>query len=211
MADDPTPQNPQVPPQGDPVPATPPNPPPTDPTPPPGDPEPADVDGLKRALASERANAQTATRDAKAKERRIAELEAKIKEREDAEKSDIEKAVARAEAAEKRATDLEARNRQIAVRHATADAARDAGFADPADVYRFLDLDDLEYDAEDQPVGIADRVKDLAKAKPYLLAPKNTTSAPPPTPKSDRPSGQPTAEEVLAKQREFASHTVRNF
>lgn len=212
MADDPTPSNPVAPSQGDPAPATPPtNPPPTDPTPPPsGDPEPSDVDGLKRALAAERATAQTHARDAKAKERRIAELEAADKARADAEKSDLQKAQEERDALKAEKADFQTRIRKQAVSHAAEIAARDAGFADPADVTRFLDLESIEFDDQDRPQGVAEAVKKLATEKPYLVK-ANGNGGPPATPRSDRPTGAMTADEKANADHVFASHTRSRF
>lgn len=151
-------------------------------------------------------------REAARLKRELDAANAKLKAAEDAQKSDLDKAVEERDALKAEKAAFTQRLRTQNLRHATADAAREAGFADPADVHRFLELDDLEFDDDDQPVGIAERVKELAKAKPYLLAPRqNVTNGPPATPKSDRPAGTLTADEDRQAKSLFAIHSARSF
>ena len=65
-------------------------------------------DAGKKALDAER-------REKRAAEKRAAELEAKLKEFEDRDKSELERAVERAEAAEKRAAEFETRSLRLEV------------------------------------------------------------------------------------------------
>jgi len=121
MSDTPTPTPPAPEPPTEPDPTTPPETPPA--------PEADDLgDAGKKALAAER----TAKRAA---EKRAAELEAKVKEFEDASKTEAEKAAARAEAAEKALAEVTARAARLQV-------AAEVGV--PADLVEFLTGGDEE-------------------------------------------------------------------
>lgn len=93
------------------------------------EPEATDLgDAGKKALAAERAAKRAA-------EKRAAELEARVKEFEDASKTEAEKAAARAEAAEKALADMTAKALRLQV-------ATEAGI--PADLHEFLTASDEE-------------------------------------------------------------------
>lgn len=112
-----------------PAPEAPTEPDPTTPPAAPPAPEPDDLgDAGKKALAAER----TAKRAA---EKRAAELEAKVKEFEDASKTEAEKAAARAEAAEKALAEVTAKAARLQV-------AAEVGV--PADLVEFLTGSDEE-------------------------------------------------------------------
>lgn len=53
--------------------------------------------------------------------------------------------------------------------------ARKANFAEPADAHLFLNLDEIEDDEKGKPKGVDALVKELAKAKSYLLTTRQTT------------------------------------
>lgn len=207
MADEPT--NPTV--QGDPAPVAPPVP-PTDSTPPPGDPKDGDSpDKLKSALDSERALRAQHEREAKAEKKRADDLAAKLAEHEQAKLSETEKAVARAEAAEKALTETQERLRSQALRHAVATAAAAASFHNPADAYRFLDLDAIEFDDDGEPKGITEAVAALAKEHAYLVKSGENPKGPQPTPRANGTNGQMTEDEKRTLDRQFALSTRRRF
>lgn len=204
----PEPTDPQATPQGDPAPSpTPPtNPTPTDPTPTPaGDPqEPADLDGLKKALASERTARAEAARDAKAKAKELADAQAKLKEHEDAQKSELDKALETAKAAEERAQAAEERARETALRFEVVRVAGAKNFADPEDPYRMLDWSKATFSDDGKPEGVEPLIEQLAKDKPYLLkAPTVRPPAPTPTGNRDQrgaPADEKERQAAMAQQ-----------
>lgn len=204
----------QTPPQGDPAASsTPPVNPPSQslPSTPAGDPqEPGDADGLKRALAAERANSANASREAKAKAKELTDAQAKLKEYEQAQLTETERLQTQLKEITEKAAKTERDARSKSVRFAVSTAARDADFINPDDAYHFIDLDTIEFDAAGDPQGVGDAVKALAKDRPYLTKgePRN---GPPPTDKSGRATGTPTPEEVRAHNFAFRTHTHERF
>lgn len=171
---------------------------PTNTDPAPIDPEvpatgPADLgDGGKTALASERAARKEADRRATAAEK-------KVKEHEDANKSELEKASTRADAAEQRAQALVERTVKAEIKAAAGD------FADPSDAAAFLDLstytgEDGEIDGEKIKTDLAE----LLKRKPHLAKGR---SGPKPDPSQGaKPGGTPDLQAQIAqaeKDRDF--------
>jgi hypothetical protein len=53
--------------------------------------------------------------------------------------------------------------------HAVQIAARDLGFTDPDDAFRFIETGIIEWDANDRPTNVKPLLERLAKEKPYLL------------------------------------------
>lgn len=138
----------------------------------PADKPPADLgDAGKKALTEERKAKADAERKAKAAEKRATELEKKLQEREDADKSDSEKALekARKEAAEEatKAATAKTNHRILA---AEIKAAAGGKLSDPADAVRLLDLDDFTVsdDGEVDDKAITAAIDQLLKDKPYL-------------------------------------------
>ncbi len=115
---------------------------------------------------------------AKEAEKRLADLE---KQAQDAEKTKLaetnqfqklyETAEAKAAALETQLADMLTKAKLGTVKSAIETAARTAGFADPGDAHAFVDVNSIEIDeATGQAKGVEQLVKDLAKAKPYLVA-----------------------------------------
>ena len=166
-------------------------------------------EGVRRTLA----NLRQFERESKRLQRELTAANAKLKERDDADKSESEKLREERDALKAERAEWQRQRRDLNLRHETENAARDAGFADPADVYRFLDVASVDFDDDDRPAGIKDAVKELAKAKPYLLAKAQNGAAngPPPTPKSDRAANTLTPDEDKQAKSLFATHTMRSF
>lgn len=117
-------------------------------------------------LAKERKARQTAEKERKALEERLAKLE-------EGTKSEHEKALeqARKEAGESARTEtLTAANARIV--RAEVKAAAGGKLADPNDAIRLLDLDEFEVDDEGNidPKAISKAIDELVKSKPYLAA-----------------------------------------
>lgn len=98
----------------------------------------------------------------------VTNLQGKVSEFENANKSDLEKAQQRADAAEKRASELEAKVKAAEIRGAVADAARSSGAIYPDDVYALIQ-DKIEIGAEGSPSNVQDLIKDLRTSRPALF------------------------------------------
>lgn len=86
--------------------------------------------------------------------------------------------------------------------HAVQVAARDLGFADPDDAFRFLETEAVEWDANGNPTNIKALLDKLAKDKPYLLGGTAATGTAP-IPRT--PNGtQITREQFHAQEKERA-------
>jgi predicted component of type VI protein secretion system len=107
---------------------------------------------------------------------RLAQLEAKEKEREEASKTETEKLAQRAAKAEqdRDAAIAEREAAQTAlqterIKNAVIAEASKLGFADPDDAYTLVTLSEIEIDDAGKVNGAAEAIKKLAEAKPYLL------------------------------------------
>lgn len=136
------------------------------------------------------------------------ELAAKLREIEDANKSEAERAVQKAAEAEQKLSQAEGRLRGMAIRVAVAESATAAGIS-PENVkaaLRLLDQDAIELDDDGQPKNVEQALKALVKEFPLLAGTTGNGGArsTPPTPK---PSGQqPTrAERVEQAEKELAA------
>ena len=130
-----------------------------------------DVEGLKKALASEREARKQAEKDAKAATKRADDVEARLTKLEADGKSESEKAIeaARKEAAEEaRASERQKWTEKFVSAEVRAAAAQK--LADPDDA-RLLDLGEFEV-AEDGSIkgDIAGAVDRLLESKPHLAA-----------------------------------------
>jgi hypothetical protein len=163
LPDDPTgqaPTDPATPPADPAPPADPPADPPTDPADP-ADPPSGDSDQVKQLRA-----------EAAARRKELRETQAKLKEFEEAQLSEQEKLTKRATEAEQRATQLEQRAQDALLRATVTAEAAKAGITD-TDAARLLlpSVGQVEYDQDSgEPVNVADLVKQLVDAKPYLVA-----------------------------------------
>lgn len=156
---DPTGETPTPPPSGE----TPQNPPGATPTA-------EEIAELRTAL--KRANAESADR-----RKKLDQLEADEKTRNEAQLSEVEKERKLRTAAETKLTQQAQAMRERAIRHAVEIEASRANFIDPADAIALADLSAIQYDDDAGTVSGADAVvKALAKAKPHLV--KQATLAP---------------------------------
>lgn len=110
------------------------------------------------------------------------ELATLRKQAEDAEKAKLaetnqfqklyETEQAKAAQLEAQVTEMITKAKLGTVKSAIEAAARAAGFADPGDAHVFVDVNSIEIDeATGKAKGVEQLVKDLVKAKPYLVAP----------------------------------------
>ena len=128
------------------------------------------VEGLKSALAKERKERRRLAKEVKA----LSEFR---KEREDAEKTDVDKAKDNATQAEAKAQKLAARLKDTALDNAIIQLAGSMGFADVDDALRLIDRDAVDVDQdEDDPSDVSidkatvkSALETLKKAKPHLI------------------------------------------
>lgn len=99
--------------------------------------------------------------DLKAKAAKLDEMEAQNK-------SEAEKAAEREREASEKATKAIQKARDKALQAAIAKACSTANVADIEAVEALIMRSGVEFDDDDEPVGIDDAVKDLVKRKPYL-------------------------------------------
>lgn len=135
-----------------------------------------DAAALKRALLVEREARKAKTREARTLQREKQERERKDRERdadESRKKGEWEKVAKDAEAAR----DTEIAKREALERSVVEDRKKNAVrfeaqklfFHDPDEAVRLLDLDKIEVDDDNQPVGVPQAVKRLAEAKKHLV------------------------------------------
>lgn len=104
--------------------------------------------------------------------KRAQEAEARLKEIEQAQMSELEKAQTVAKESVDRITALEALLHNERTRNAVVLAATELNFRDPADALNLIDLDSLTYDEETgkpSTKSVSGALGRLASAKPYLV------------------------------------------
>lgn len=114
----------------------------------------------------------------KAAEKRVADLEAKLKADEDAKLSELEKAQRERDEERAKRESAEQRARDVLLQAAIERKAAQAGFADPADAVQFASKDDLL--AEDGTVNqkaVEQEVARVLEAKPYLKSGQQAQAA----------------------------------
>lgn len=120
-----------------------------------------DADALRERLAKEIEDRKAANREAQTLRSRATTAEKALKEKTDAELSELERA-------QKKATELETENARLAAESRNARILAKAstmGFADPADAVALLDRSQLK----DDESNLGDLLEALKKAKPHLV------------------------------------------
>lgn len=179
-------------------------------TPPPaGDPGNPDDGALgdagKRAIDAMKAERNSAKADAAAEKKRADELQAKVAEFENRDKSDLEKATAAADAAAKRAEAATARAVRAEVKALAAES-----FADADDAAAFLDL--AKYtgtDGEIDTTAIQADLTALLERKPHLARPVDTPRGPRPDPAQGARPPVPPADFRTADQSAFSAELAK--
>jgi len=128
-----------------------------------------DAAALKAELESARKALAAANREAADRRKKLDAYEQAEAARKEAEMSEVEKAV-------KRANDLQAQleaerqaRRDGALKAAVTVAATRAGFHNAEDAWAFLPAGAVSLDEGDHAVGVDDALKELVKARPYLV------------------------------------------
>lgn len=93
----------------------------------------------------------------------------KLKEIEDSQKSETEKLQEHLAELERQNKALQEARKQDAIRMAVIAEAQRAGWRDPNDAIRLLDADGIEITDQGEVKGVSDKLKAIAKEKPYLL------------------------------------------
>lgn len=125
-------------------------------------------DAGKRALDAEREAKEAAVRAGKQAQTRVAELEAELKKREDADLSETEKLRKQLADAEAKSTKAEKDRQETLSRAVIEREAAKLRFTDPADAWKLLDAARIDYGTDGTPTNARALLEDLAKAKPYL-------------------------------------------
>jgi chromosome segregation ATPase len=129
---------------------------------------------------SEAAKYRTELREAQAQLKDLADAQ---KERDDAEKSELQKATERATNLEGQVSERDQKLRDLTLAQEVYKAAQKLDIVDPDAAFQLLDKKAVEYEGE-QPKNIDDLLTSLVEAKPYLkrtakgAAPKSSTTQP---------------------------------
>lgn len=121
------------------------------------------ADELSRAR-SEAAKYRTELREAKAK---LEAAEKAQKERDDAEKSELQKATERTTLLEAEVKERDERIQKLSLRHEVVLQASKLGIVDPDAAYKLLDKKDVEYE-DGEPTNVEALLTKLLDEKPYL-------------------------------------------
>jgi len=149
-------------------------------------------DGLHSALKSERDTRKEQDKQLK----RLGELEKAEEERKKASLSETDKLKQELADAQKRTELALAEAATVRVKTAVLIAAGQLGFVDPEDAYALIKTSALEVGDDGKVSGVDEALKELAKAKPYML---RKAGAPPLGPTN--PSGSQEARETDAERR----------
>jgi multidrug efflux pump subunit AcrA (membrane-fusion protein) len=120
-------------------------------------------------LAKLRAALKKANKEAAERRKLLEQYEAERKQKEEAELSELDKLRRQLEQEQKRREEAERRARERLLKAEVQAHATRLNFLDPGDAWRLLDLSDIDYDENGEPLGIAEKLQVLAKEKPYLL------------------------------------------
>ena len=142
----------------------------------------------------------------KANSKELDTAKAKLKEIEDAGKSELERATAKATEEEQKRTAAEQRAADLALQIVVERTAGKMGFHDPDDAYRLIDRRAVEMGEDGEPKNVEALLKKLAESKPHLVKtaegdekkPPAAQKSPPPTPK---PNGKPPTRDELVKEK----------
>jgi hypothetical protein len=132
---------------------------------------------------SEAAKYRTELREAQSQ---LKELATKQKERDDAEKSELQKATERTAALEGQLTEAGQKMRDLMLAQEVMRSATKLDIVDPDAAFKLLDRQAVEYEG-DTPKNIDDLLTTLVEQKPYL---KRTTKATSSKPSTTQPDGK---------------------
>lgn len=148
--------------------------------------DPEDDFDKDRALATIR-KLREGEKAAKATQKELEQIRAQLRAHEDAKLSEAERIAKQLETLQSQVAAKEAREAELtkslqeqALRFEVVNEAAKLQIVDPEAAYKLLDLSAIERDDDGRPVNVAKALKDLVKAKPYLVpqqaAPANPTN-----------------------------------
>lgn len=180
--------------------------------------DPEDLDGLKKSLEATRAEKRAGDAKARELQKALDARDQRLKEIDDANKSELERTQEALTKAQKEAADAQALARTTTLRYEIARHATAQNFRDPEDAYTMLDISKVEHESDGTPKGIEELVKTLATAKPYLLKDDgqqqangngNGAQSPKPSPSSAL-TGHQTPPDVDQQRKDQQLREVRN-
>lgn len=115
-------------------------------------------------------------REAQSLRKRLAEFDAAEAKRKEQELSEVDKATKRAAELEAKLTAETKAHHERIVRYEVMLKASAMNAVDPDAVVRLLDMSSLEFDDDGQPTNVDKLLKELLKAKTYLLKPAETSA-----------------------------------
>jgi len=133
--------------------------------------------------------------------KRLRELEAKVKADEEAKLSEQEKLQKRLSELEREREAWALERQERTVRYEVMLAASKLNIVDPEAAYKLLDLSTLEFDDEGLPTNLDKSLKDLLKARPYLVRAQQPASINADEGRGQKPNVDPKAREAELRQR----------
>lgn len=147
------------------------------------DTETPEADETQAELAKLRVALKEANKESASRRKRLEELEKQEAERKAAEMTESDRLKAEIAAARKEAEEARTQARDTLVRSLLISEAAKVGCADPDDICHLVDRSGIEVQEDGTVTGVAEAVKRLVDAKPYLLGGKT------PPPKLDGGAG----------------------
>lgn len=114
--------------------------------------------------------------------KRMRELEQKVQEHETAKLSETEKLQKRLAELEREQANYQRERQERTLKYETMLQASRLGIVDPEAAYRLLDLTKIEFDEDGTPKNVEQALKELLKAKPYLVAQQSAAASSPTNP-----------------------------
>jgi hypothetical protein len=108
--------------------------------------------------------------------RRLRELEARVKAEDDRKLTESERMARRVAELEREQTEYLAERQERVVRYEVMLAASKLNIVDPDAAFRLIDLANLEFDEDGMPKNLDKALKELVKARPYLVKQAATQS-----------------------------------
>lgn len=144
-------------------------------------------EAVKAQLKAARKSARDASAAARAAEQRAAAAEAALKDKNDAELSELERAQARAAEAEAAAEAAQASAKETALRYEVQVQANKLNLHDADTAYRLIDAADVTWGDDNRPTNVEALMKALVKERPFLARSKAEGGVDPTPGGNDKP------------------------
>lgn len=129
----------------------------------------------------------------------LAEAKAKIKEREDADKSETERMTSKIAELEERTAQLIKVNQELSIKNAFLSDTKHA-WRNPDTALKVIDLSEVDIDKDGKITGLDQAIKKLAESDSYLLEQTDDDTGLPKQPSGDRTKGKPQDRKVKARE-----------